>query len=202
MEPQTLRTIAGANWLLPPLSECVLLIVDAQDDYRQGKLPLHEIEPAIAEAAAVLDKARNAGAPVIHIVQMSPPASPIFARGSAGAAIIKELTPRDGEIIVEKTLPDSFAQTTLLEHLRQFNREWLIVIGYMTHMCVSTTVRSAVHLGFRTAIVASACATRPLPDPAGDVIPAAAIHRAELAALNDRFAIVLPTAADLDAIAG
>lgn len=198
MEPQTLRDIAGVNWTLPRLSECALVIIDAQDEYRHGNLPLHDIEPAIAEAAAVLDKARAAGAPLIHVVQMSPPASPIFARGSAGAAIIRELTPRDGEIVVEKAFPDSFAQTTLLEHLQRLNRQWLVIVGYMTHMCVSTTVRSAIHLGFRAAIVADACTTRDLPAPTGGVVPADVLHRAELAALNDRFALVLQSARDLE----
>jgi nicotinamidase-related amidase len=67
----------------------------------------------------------------------------------------------------------------------------------MTHLCVSTTVRSALHYGFNPLVVANACATRDLPDGLGGTVPADSLHRAELAALGDRFAIVVPTAMDI-----
>ena len=67
----------------------------------------------------------------------------------------------------------------------------------MTHMCVSSTVRAALDLGYRCSVVAGACATRDLPDGAGGVIAANQLQRAELAALADRFATVLADAAAL-----
>lgn len=67
----------------------------------------------------------------------------------------------------------------------------------MTHMCVSTTARAALDLGYRSTVVASACATRDLPDALGGVVDAKTVHRAALAALGDRFAIIAP---DADAI--
>ena len=48
----------------------------------------------------------------------------------------------------------------------------LIVAGFMTHMCVNSTARSAFSLGFRPTVVASATATRDLPAPDGSVMPA------------------------------
>jgi hypothetical protein len=41
--------------------------------------------------------------------------------------------------------------------------------------------------------VAAACATRDLPDGRGGIVPAAVVHRANLAALADRFARVVET---------
>jgi nicotinamidase-related amidase len=67
----------------------------------------------------------------------------------------------------------------------------LVMIGFMTHMCVSSTARAAVDLGYRVTINAAACATRNLPDGAGSAIPAATVHRVALAELADRFAIVV-----------
>ena len=58
-------------------------------------------------------------------------------------------------------------------------------------------VRAAVDLGFGCTVVAGACATRDLPDGQGGVIAAGPLHRAELAALADRFAIVVPDSAAL-----
>ena len=63
-------------------------------------------------------------------------------------------------------------------------------------MCVSSTARAALDLGYRVTIPADACATRPLPDPlTGAAISGAEIHRHALAELADRFAIVVPAAA-------
>ena len=78
-------------------------------------------------------------------------------------------------------------------------RRELIVAGFATHMCVSATTRAALDHGYRTTVVAAACATRDLPDPLGGVIAAETVHRAELAALADRFAVVVPDAAAWDA---
>jgi nicotinamidase-related amidase len=64
-------------------------------------------------------------------------------------------------------------------------------------MCVSSTVRAALDLGYGCTVVAKACATRDLPDGHGGVVAAAELHRAELVALGDRFAVVVDGAADL-----
>jgi nicotinamidase-related amidase len=65
----------------------------------------------------------------------------------------------------------------------------------MTHMCVSATARAALDLGYQSTVLSDATATRDLPDPAGNgVVAAADLHRAELAALSDRFSIVCRSA--------
>lgn len=69
----------------------------------------------------------------------------------------------------------------------------------MTHMCVSSTVRAALDLGYRSTVIASACATRDLPDGLGGVVDAATLHRAALAALGDRFAVIAPNASSIHA---
>ena len=60
----------------------------------------------------------------------------------------------------------------------------------------STTARAALDLGLAVTIAADATATRALPDPLGGApLPAAALQRASLAALADRFAVIRPAAA-------
>ena len=195
--PPTLLEIARAQWPAARLTNSVLIIVDAQREYAEGKLPLVGIDEAVNNIATLLSRARAAGTPVIHVVQHSPKDRPIFALGSPMAEIFAQLTPRDGETIVEKLLPNSFANTSLDATLRTFGRKDLIVVGFMTHMCVSATARSALDHGYRCTVVASCCATRDLPDGSGGVIPAAEIHRMELAALRDRFAAVVNTVAEI-----
>jgi nicotinamidase-related amidase len=71
-------------------------------------------------------------------------------------------------------------------------RKELIVAGFQTHMCVSSTVRAALDHGYRVTLVADACATRDLPDPLGGAaLSAEQLHRSTLAALHDRFATVV-----------
>ena len=61
-------------------------------------------------------------------------------------------------------------------------------------MCVSSSVRAALDLGYRATLVAGAAGTRDLPLPGGGVIDAKSLHNASLAALADRFAIIVPDA--------
>src|SRR5690349_14190012 len=81
-----------------------------------------------------------------------------------------------------KRLPNAFAGTGLEAAVRATGRRELILAGFMTHMCVSSTARAALDLGYRTTIVAGATATRDLPDPTGlGVVPAADVQCAALA---------------------
>ncbi|MEI7610389.1 MAG: cysteine hydrolase family protein, partial [Rhodospirillaceae bacterium] len=166
-------------------------LIDPQTEYVSGGVPLEGIAAALIEAEALLTLARSNGVPVFHVVHHGRPGGALFDPAGPGAAIIPELAPREGEAVVIKSLPNAFAGTDLLRQLQAAGRTELIVAGLATHMCVSATVRAGLDLGYRTTVVANAVATRDLPDPLGGIVPAAALHRAELAALADRFAVVV-----------
>jgi len=73
-----------------------------------------------------------------------------------------------------------------------------VLVGFMTHLCVEATARASIDLGFKATVIASATATRPLPDPlGGPAIGAEEVQRNALAAMADRFATV---AAKVDAL--
>jgi nicotinamidase-related amidase len=195
--PPSLLDIVKAPQTASPLAASALLLVDAQEEYRRGRLKLDGIEPAIAEAARLLGLARRAGLPVFHIVQHAGAGSPIFDPRGSMIEIFEELRPGSGERVVVKSLPNAFAKTDLHELIAATGRRELIIAGFMTHMCVSATARAATDLGYRNTVVAHATATRDLPDPLGGVIAAGTVKRAALAMLADRFAIVVP---DCDAL--
>ena len=94
--------------------------------------------------------------------------------------------------MIEKGLPNAFAGTLLLEALEKTARKELILAGFMTHMCISSTARAALDLGYRVTIDASACGTRALPGRSGETILAGQVHEVALAELADRFAILAP----------
>lgn len=190
-KPRTLLEIAGVSRVAARWSTGTLVIIDAQEFYRTGELALPGIVPAVAEARRVLDAARTNGAPVVHVVQQGRAGSSVFSEEAC--RILVELTPVEGEEVISKAFPDSFEKTNLEATLRGLGRTDLVMIGYMTHMCLSTSVRTAMHRGFNCTVVAGACATRDLPDSVG-VMSADLVHRAELAALADRFACIVPGA--------
>ena len=186
----TMLQMAGATPTPATMADGILLIIDAQREYTDGLMPLPGVEPAIEALAVLLEKARKAGAPIVHVRHQSK--GKAFNPSSSGYEIVAPLAPRAGEIIVDKALPNAFAGTDLAKQLAVSGRKNLIVGGFMTHMCVSASVRAALDHGYRSTVVAAACGTRDLPDPLGGVQTADAVHRATLAALGDRFAVVVP----------
>ncbi|WP_019447906.1 cysteine hydrolase family protein [Cupriavidus sp. BIS7] len=192
--PFTLLDAAGASRKPSAWSDAVLVLVDHQREYVDGRLPLTGMPEAVAACVDLLALARRHGSPVIHVVHHGK-AGGAFDPTGPYAAIIEGLAPVDGEHAVIKHLPNSFAGTDLADLLAATGRKELIVAGFQTHMCISATVRSALDHGYRVTLVAAACATRDLPDPlGGEPLSAAELHRVTLAALNDRFATVVANA--------
>lgn len=187
---RTLLEIRGAVPPIPRLADCTVLLIDWQEEYRTGALVLHDVEAAIARAAQVLSRARAAGARVVHVAHAGGPGA-MFDRAAARGGFVAELSPVPGEAVVEKSAPSAFTATDLAEVLDTGGRRPLVVMGAMTHMCVSSTLRVAAESGYVSCVVADACATRDLPLPGGGVVPAHVVHAGNLAALGDRFARVV-----------
>jgi nicotinamidase-related amidase len=70
---------------------------------------------------------------------------------------------REGEPIVVKAFPNAFTGTDLDSRLSAAPGRGLILAGFMTQMCVNSTVRKAFSPGYRPAVVAQATAMRALP---------------------------------------
>ena len=187
--PKTLMQMAGAEPAPHPLGQSAVVVIDAQHEYLDGKLALRDIGPALEEIAALLARARAGSRPVIF-VQHQGKSGGAFDPAGRGFAIIEKVQPIKGECIVTKTLPNAFAGTGLLGLLKDHGVTSIIVVGFMTHMCISSTVRAALDLGVACTVVDAACATRDLPDGHGGILEAGELHRAELVALSDRFAMI------------
>ena len=184
--PRTLLEMAGAPLESARLSDAVLLIIDAQREYLDGKLPLAGIDFSLAVGGRLLARARAAGTPVVHVLHRG--GGPLFNPQETGFQPAAPLIPQSGETVVEKTMANAFAGTHLQSTLQQTGRKKLIVIGYMTHNCISSTVRAAKDLGYACTVVAPATGTRDLPDGRGGMIPAAELQAACLVGLSDTLA--------------
>lgn len=178
------------------MSQTALVLVDIQNDYfPSGLLPLIGAEEAAGKAAQVLAHFRERGWPRAHIQHISRrPGAGFFLPGSEGARIHARVAPLPEEPVLEKAFPNSFRDTGLLDLLRGWGIENLVLCGAMTHMCIDATTRAAFDLGFGCTVLHDACATRDLEfktETSAQTVPAAAVHAAFLAALGAVYAKVV-----------
>ncbi|QLF92234.1 cysteine hydrolase [Pseudomonas sp. ABC1] len=191
-KPQTLLQLSGRSYAPAKWANATLLVIDAQEEYRNGALALPNLEPSLSQITRLLKTAREVGAPVVHVHHLGITAGLFDPQGLRGQ-IMPEAAPLPGESVVAKRLPNAFAGTELHDLLQKHGRLDLIVCGYMTHSSVSTTVRAAKDYGYRCTLVDNACATRHLPQGDGQ-IEAELVHRVEMTILADNFAVCVDDA--------
>jgi nicotinamidase-related amidase len=171
-----------------PWAEQTLVLVDCQNTYTRGVMELEGVQAALDQVEELLDQARSAGIPILHIQHDSGVGSPYDIRDDIGA-IVPRVAPRGDEPVIVKAFPDAFVDTDLADRLGP-ERD-IVLAGFMTHMCINSTARGGFNRGYRPAVVAAATATRALPGPDGTV-SAAAVQSVGLAAIADLFGIVVP----------
>ncbi|MEO5815282.1 MAG: isochorismatase family cysteine hydrolase [Gemmatimonadaceae bacterium] len=84
-----------------------------------------------------------------------PTESAAFVPGSWGAELSPGLSPREGDANEERFTKDvfgAFTGTGLDEWLRARSVTQVLLVGFYTHMCVSTTAREAFVRDFRVVI--------------------------------------------------
>ena len=190
--PQTLRELGGLPTRADGLAGTAIVVIDAQHEYLDGKLVLPAVGPAVDQIRMLLDAARAGGTAVIHVAHSGRPGG-LFAPG-VGGEIIEQVAPIEGETVIGKSLPNAFAGTELRAAIERLGDPRVVLCGFMTHMCVSSTARAALDLGLDATVVSDATATRSLPSTgSGGPIAAELVHEIALAELADRFSVVTDT---------
>jgi nicotinamidase-related amidase len=165
-------------------STTALLLIEFQNDFTAQGGAQHEAVSAVmaqtgmlAHARLAADGARRRGASVMHapiaFAEGYPeiPSIPYgvlagiaqaqaFRKGSWGAEFAEELTPVEGDIVVEgKRGLDCFASTNIDFILRQRGITDLAIAGFLTNCCVESTMRSAYERGYRVFTLTDCTAT-------------------------------------------
>jgi ureidoacrylate peracid hydrolase len=131
---------------------------------------------AIAQTKKVLEAARAAGIQVIYFqngwdkeyVEAGGPGSPnwhksnalktmrarpelagtLLAKGTWDYALVEELAPQPGDIVIPKTRYSGFFNTNIDSVLRSRGIRTLVFTGIATNVCVESSLRDAFHLEY------------------------------------------------------
>lgn len=151
------------------------------------------IREAIAATVPLLEAARLRGWAVAHsrivyaddgadhnIFSLKVPGMLALKENAACSAIVAELAPAAGELVVRKTVPSAFFGTMLAPWLAQRGVQTLLVAGAVTSGCVRASVVDAMSWGLRPVV---------LSDCVGD--RALAPHDASLFDMEQKYASVM-----------
>jgi nicotinamidase-related amidase len=159
-----------------------LLVIDVQNEYFTGALPVTHPVGHLANVLAVMDAARAAGVPTVVVRHAQPdPNAPVFRKGSTEWELHDAVAARPRDLLLDKQLPGCFTHTELDEWLKARGTDTVTVAGYMTQVCCDTTARQAMHLGYKVEFLSDATGTLPVTNAAGSVT-AEELHRAILVA--------------------
>lgn len=188
----TIRAIAGAPapQHLDP-ARTALLVIDFQNEYFSGRMPIPNGEKALVNANRLIERADAEGSKVYHIQHVTPAGSPVFAEDSETSAFHRDSQPAAHHAILRKSSVSVFPTTDIDERLKQSGVDTLIITGLMTHACVAGAARDAVPLGYNVIVAEDACATRDLDMGNGQTIGHDTLHRAALASIDDTFGDIL-----------
>jgi len=153
-----------------------LLIVDFVNGFADpavfggGNIP-----QAIGNTVALLAAARERRWPVAHsrivyaddgadhnIFSLKVPGMLTLKEDDPRSAIVPELAPQAGELVVRKTVPSAFFGTSLAAWLSQRGVQTLVVAGAVTSGCVRASVVDAMSHGFRPLVVSDCVGDRAL----------------------------------------
>ena len=160
-----------------------LIIQDLQNDviteggaFASSGAPAHAKKQRIVQnIQGLVDCARSVGVPVIHvhcIVEKDAPGlklnAPIFkgvktgnalVRGTWGAAPVKGLEPKEGDLLIEKMRMNAFYNTNLDNLLRGLGVETLILTGAWTNMAIEHTARHGADAGYEIIVASDGTST-------------------------------------------
>jgi maleamate amidohydrolase len=160
------------------------------------------IRPAIDRTVDALAHARRHDWPVAHsrivyaddgsddnVFSIKVPGMASLTENNPNSAIVPELKPQKGELVVRKRVPSAFFNTQLAPWLTERAVQTLLVAGAVTSGCVRASVVDAMSYGFRPLV---------LTDCVGD--RALGPHEANLFDMEQKYAAVMPLSNAIAAI--
>lgn len=171
-----------------------LLLIDVQEGFKAPIWGKRNNPNAEQNIKTILEKFRNMEFPVVHVQHLSTnPYSPLRP-GQEGANFMAEANPLQGERVFQKQVNSAFVGTDLDAYLRDENIRSLVMVGFTSDHCVSTSARMGANLGFEVTVISDATVTFERQGSSGEIFPAELVHEVNLASLRGEFATVITTA--------
>lgn len=183
------RSLVGISPSTASLSDSTLVIIDAQNEYSSGKLAVSNAPSSRAAIHSLLQKYRSASGKIVHVTHVVPDGAPVFTPNTHLAEEFDELKPLAGEKVVRKHHPSSFAETDLNQYLKDEGQKKIVLVGYMAHVCVSTTAREGAQLGYDVICAEDAIGDRDIPGVGAEEVTKIALRE-----IADAFGTVVQSA--------
>ena len=111
----------------------------------------HKIDELIVRLKGIIERARIKKLPIIYAQHHNKEG--FLSYGSDEWELIPEIGPKPGDLIIHKSTPDVFLNTSLHEELQHKGIENLVVCGIQTADCVDTSCRIAFSHGYKVVLV-------------------------------------------------
>jgi nicotinamidase-related amidase len=133
-----------------------LIVLDVQNEFSlEGHRPVANHSDAVAAILARIRVARDEGRPIAFVRHHNRPSEwPAFRPGSWGVEFSPGIGPSDrpNEVEFVKDVVGAFTGTDLGSWLDAMGADQVLLVGFFTHMCVSTTAREAIMRGLAVSI--------------------------------------------------
>lgn len=179
---------------LAPAPRRALLVIDVQNEYFTGNMPISypSVDISLPNITSAMNAARDAGIPVIVVQHDAPSDSPVFAKGSDNWQLHPAVASFTADHRINKSMSSAFAGTDLAAWLAQHAIDTLSIVGYMTHNCNAAAIFHASHHGLQVETLSDATGSLPYANAAGQA-SAEEIHRVFSTVFHSNFAPVVST---------
>jgi len=173
-----------------------LIVIDAQNEFsNNGRRAVPAHDEILARIQRHVRRARESGEPIAWVQHHNKPdESPAFVPGSWGAGLSPGLEPKSEsrlEKLFQKDVFGAFFGTGLEEWLHALKAHELLLVGFFTHMCLSTSARESLVRGFSVCIDPAATGAHDLVHPMLGRQTADEVRRTALLQLSDMGAEIL-----------
>jgi nicotinamidase-related amidase len=134
-----------------------LIVIDVQNEFSEnGKRPVPNHTNAVEVIKQRVEQARSQGRPIAWVRHFNKPTeSPAFMPGTWGFEFTSGLEPEPGndlEMEFQKNVYGAFTGTDIGAWLKKNDTDAVLIVGFYTHGCVSTTAREAIMLDLDVSI--------------------------------------------------
>src|SRR5258707_10585766 len=178
-----------------------LIVIDAQNEFSiEGKRPVPDHANILAAIHQRVREARTHGQPIAWVRHHNrPEESPAFLRDTWGAEFSPGCGPQQTaspEKEFQKNVYGAFTGTNIGAWLKEQNVNAVLIVGFYTHGCVSTTAREAIMADLDVSLDPRATGACEILHPALGILTAPEVRRTALIQLAHMGAAIVSSSSE------